>query len=247
MTDGGDLAGKAAIVTGGATGIGAAIVRALAARGAEVFVNCMAGQSLPDLPVNGGRSVAVAADISKLEEIRRLFDAVGRQSDRLDILINNAAVFPRSDALELDEETWDRTLDTNLKGAFFCAQAAARIMRCNGGGRIVNIASEAAYKGSVRGAAYAASKAGLVALTRSLARAFARDSILVNAVAPGVTDTAQSQLSEEQRRAHTESIPLGRVGQPLDVARAVMFLVSQDSAYVTGQTIHVNGGDLMVS
>jgi NAD(P)-dependent dehydrogenase (short-subunit alcohol dehydrogenase family) len=241
------LAGRVVLITGGTTGIGAAISMAFSRSGAKTFVSFHPSRPPSPRLRFVKASTFLAGDISRLAEIQELFRNMRGHTKRLDILVNNAGIFPRAAALDIDEATWDLTLDTNLKGAFFCAQIAANLMRANGGGRIINIVSDAAYKGSVRGVAYAASKAGLVAVTRSLARALAKDHILVNAIAPGVTDTAQSNLSEADRKKYVRQIPLGRVGRPKDIAQAALFLAGPASSYITGQTIHVNGGSSTVS
>jgi 3-oxoacyl-[acyl-carrier protein] reductase len=238
------LAGRTALVTGGATGIGRAVVDALARLGAHVAVNRPPG-AYPAAALPDGCWFA-DADIRDRAQVRELFAALDHRWAHLDVLVNNAGVFPRADVLDLDEHTWDLVLDTNLKGAFFCAQEAAARMIPRRGGRIVNIASTAAFKGSPRGVHYAASKAGLVAMGKSLARALARYGITVNSVAPGMTETAQPGLDAEGFAAKGREIPLGRVAAPADVADTVLFLVSDAAGYVTGQTIAVNGGALMV-
>ena len=165
----------------------------------------------------------------------------------IDILVNNAGIFPRATALELDEATWDRVHDVNLKGTFFCSQEAARLMIPRGSGRIVNIASDAALLPAARGSHYNASKAGVLALTKSLALEFAPYHIAVNAVAPGLTDTAQPRygMTEEEIAAEGAATPWGRIATAEDVARAVLYLASPLSEYVTGETILVTGGSLM--
>ncbi|MFH8576626.1 SDR family oxidoreductase [Streptomyces zaomyceticus] len=247
------LAGRTALVTGGATGIGRAAVETLAALGARVAVNRppdtgpgarSTPEHAPDRLPEG--CFFIDADIRDPERVRDLFSRLDRHWTRLDVLVNNAGVFPRAEVLDIDEETWDLALDTNLKGAFFCAQQAAARMIPQGSGRIVNVASTAAFKGSRLGVHYAASKAGLVAMSKSLARALARHGITVNAVAPGVTETAQPGLDADGFAAEGREIPLGRVARPQDVADAVAFLASDAAGYITGQTIGVNGGAVML-
>jgi NAD(P)-dependent dehydrogenase (short-subunit alcohol dehydrogenase family) len=237
--------GKVVVVTGASIGIGRAIAAAFGSEGAYVVANYEPGARQPD--ILSSNSIACAASVCDIEALARMFDDVGRRYGRIDILVNNAGIFPRCDPLELDEAHWDLTLNTNLKGAFFCSQFAAKSMRQNGGGCIVNITSDAAYKGARNGAAYAASKGGLLALTRSLARALARYNIRVNAIAPGVTDTAQAALTDQDRITRAAEIPLARVARPADIASAALFLAGEASGYITGQTLHVNGGSLMVS
>ena len=165
----------------------------------------------------------------------------------LDILVNNAGVFPRVAFLEMSESDWDFVLDVNLKGAFFCAQAAARVMVAGGRrGSIINVASQA-IRGAVRGVHYSASKGGVVAMTRAMALELARYGIRVNAIAPGLTDTAQPRRghSEEELAALARAVPLGRMAQPDDIASVAVFLASEDARFITGQTVHVNGGSYM--
>jgi 3-oxoacyl-[acyl-carrier protein] reductase len=178
-----------------------------------------------------------------------MFADLDRQVGSVDILVNNAGIFPRAGVLELDEATWDAVHSVNLKGTFFCAQQAARRMVPRRSGRIINIASVSALQPDANGAHYCATKAGVVALTKSLALALAPHGILVNAIAPGLTDTAQPRYGmteEEIATAVREDIPLGRIAQPEDIARAALFLVSDLSGFVTGQTLFVDGGSLMV-
>lgn len=244
-----DLTGRRALVTGANQGIGWAIAVRLAAHGARVAVNYPDAARRPiDLTALGPGAVAIEADIRGLDAIAGMFAEVDRRLGGIDLLVNNAGVFPRADVLTLDEATWDLVMDVNLKGAFFCAQAGARRMVATGtGGGIVNIASDSAFTPSARGAHYCASKAGLVALTKSLALGLAPSRIRVNAVAPGLTDTAQPRggYSEAELTATAGRIPLGRLGEPDDVADAVLYLASDLARHVTGHTLLVTGGDFM--
>ena len=244
-----DLAGARALVTGANQGIGWAIAATLARHGARVAVNYPDPARRPtDLGPLGPGAIAVEADVGRCDAVDAMFAELDASFGDLDILVNNAGIFPRADVLDLDEAIWDRVLDVNLKGAFFCAQAAARRMTAHGrGGAIVNIASDSAFTPSARGAHYCASKAGIVALTKSLAVALAPSGIRVNAVAPGLTDTAQPRggYSEGELEAASGRIPLGRLGRPDDVADAVLYLVSGLSRHVTGHTLLVTGGDFM--
>ncbi len=243
-----DLTGRTALVTGANQGIGWAIATLLAKHGAKIAVNYPDDRRAPkDVHALGPGAFAVKADVGSVPQIRALFAMVGDAFGGLDILVNNAGVFPRATALELDEATWDQVMDVNLKGTFFCAQEAARLMIPRGSGRIVNIASEAAIVPAERGSHYNASKAGVLSLTKSLALELAPHHIAVNAVAPGLTDTAQPRygMTEEEIAAKGAATPWGRLAQPDDIARAVLYLASDLSEYVTGETVFVTGGVLM--
>jgi len=244
VSEEGSLHSRVALVTGAARGIGAAIALALAERGASVVCADIGppDDHAAEIRARGGQARALTLDVADARAVRAAFGVLERG---IDILVNNAGIFPRAPALELDEAEWDRVLDVNLKGTMLCAQAAAALMRDQGrGGRIVNITSGAAFVPTAQSAAYAASKAGIVALTRVLALELAPSAITVNAVAPGLTDTAQprSFYSDEDLAAIAARIPHGRIAQPAEIVGAVAFLCSDAAAYVTGQTLHVNGG-----
>ena len=244
-----DLAGRTALVTGGNKGIGRAIVTVLAAHGARVAVNYPDAPNRPhDLQRLGGGAIGIQADVAKLPEVEAMFARVSKTFGRLDILVNNAGIYPSAGIFDLTESLWDAVFAVNLKGVFFCAQQAARLMLRHGGGRIINVASTAAFTGSPVGAHYHATKAGVVSVTKSLALALAPHRVAVNAVAPGLTDTDQPRLrmSEEEIARLGRQIPWERIAQPEDIARAVLYLASDLSDYVTGQTLLVNGGSLMM-
>jgi NAD(P)-dependent dehydrogenase (short-subunit alcohol dehydrogenase family) len=246
------LAGKVALVTGAQQGIGRAIALALAGEGADVGLNFLddpgaAERLAGEIRGLGRKALTVKGDVAQARDVQALVAAVTGELGPPDILVNNAGVFPRSAFLELSEREWDHVLGVNLKGGFLCAQAAARAMVTAGrGGAIVNIASSA-IRGDPRGVHYSASKAGVLGLTRAMALALAPHRIRVNAIAPGLTDTAQPRYgnSEEQIAARAREIPLGRMARPEEIARVAVFLASEDSAQITGELIHVNGGAYM--
>jgi 3-oxoacyl-[acyl-carrier protein] reductase len=247
------LTDKKALVTGAQQGIGAAAAIALARAGADVAINFLddedAAAGVADAVRQAGRrAVPIQGDVASAASATSLVAAAADALGGLDILVNNAGILPPSDPLDVTEEEWDRVLAVNLKGSFFCAQRAARIMIAAGaGGAIVNLSS-IVVMGPARGPHYVASKGGIVTLTRSLASAWAPHGIRVNAVAPGLIDTAQprSYLSQDQfDRVAREMIPLGRVGETSDVASAIVFLAGSGAGYITGQILHVNGGQLM--
>jgi len=240
------LRGKATAVTGATRGIGRAIALAFAREGAQVLVHgrdAVAGQAVAAaIESMGGRARWHGADLAAPGAGPGVVAAALAAFGRLDVLVNNAGLFQRKPALEMTEAEWDTLLDVNLRSAFFCAQAAARAMRDRGqGGAIVNVASDAAWSGGINPCAhYAASKAGMVSFTRSLARELAPFGIRVNALAPGLitTDmgaTAGSLLSDLR-------IPLGREGTAEEVAAAVVFLASDEASYVTGANLNLSGG-----
>ena len=239
------LDGKRALVTGASRGLGRAIAAALAERGARVAVGELPERFQDAEAVAkelGG--VAVALDVRQVAGVREAVDAVARQLDGLDVLVNNAGVNIPQAAFDVSEEAWDTVLDTNLKGAFFTAQASAKHMR-ERGGRIVNIASQNGVIGYPNRAAYCSAKAGMVNLTRELAIEWARYRILVNAVGPTFIETelTQTTLSDPAVKADILSrIPLGHLGAPDDVAAAVVFLASDEARMITGHTLLVDGG-----
>jgi 3-oxoacyl-[acyl-carrier protein] reductase len=247
----GRLEGQVAIVTGGSGGIGKAICEILAKEGADIITHYLHDQKGAEIAAAlvkaAGRQVEITrANLAVSSEAKALIIKSVERFGRCDILVNNAGTFPRSWALETTEEEWDRVLDTNLKGTFMCSQAAARVMKEAGRGRIVNMAS-VAVRGAPRGAHYSASKAGIMGLTRTLALEWAPE-VLVNCVAPGLIDTPQPRMgmNEEQIAERVPRLPLPRIGRPEDVAQAVLFLVSDRSSWITGQTLHINGGDMML-
>jgi len=248
----GRLDGKVALITGAQQGIGRGMALAFAHDGADVGINYLddpkAAERVAAEVRKTGRSAAlVAGDVSSVKQIDEMVRQVVQTLGGLDVLVNNAGVYPRVAMLEMREEDWDLLLDVNLKGTFFCAQAAARAMvAAKRRGAIINLASRA-IQGAVRGVHYSASKGGVVAMTRAMALELAPHGIRVNAVAPGLTDTAQPRYghSEEELAIMARAVPLGRMAQPDDIASVAVFLASDEARYITGQTVHVNGGAYM--
>jgi 3-oxoacyl-[acyl-carrier protein] reductase len=246
------LSGKVALVTGAQQGIGRAIAVALARDGADVGVNYLddssaAGRVADEIRGLGRRAIAVQADVSQAASVGAMVRAVVDALGPPEVLVNNAGVFPRASFLDLEEREWDQVLDINLKGSFLCAQAVARaLVAAKRPGAIVNISSSA-VRGDPRGVHYSASKAGIVGLTRAMALALAPHDIRVNAIAPGLTDTAQPRYgnTEEQIALRAREIPLGRIAQPEEIARVAVFLTTAEAGWITGELIHVNGGFYM--
>lgn len=241
------------VVTGAGRGIGRAIAAAFASQGAWVAANDITPVNLDEtvrrIRQEGGRCNGYVHDVAAKMPVQAMIEEVRTDFGRLDILINNAGVEPHASILEMDEWDWRRTLDVNLTGPFFTLQSAGRVMREQGGGVIVNIASIAGRAHGLRErAAYVASKTGLIGLTREAAREFAAYHIRVNAVCPGVIETemtAALRQDEAMMRRWLEDIPAGRLGQVDDVTSLVLFLCSPGAAYITGQAIHVDGGKVM--
>ena len=247
-----NLTNKVALVTGGSRGLGRAICLALAAEGAKVAANYV--QTHPESLIAelrgqwGREAIAVQGDVSKSEAVRAMFDRTERELGPVDILINNAGLWPQAYVCDMTEEDWNRTLAVNLTAAFLtCREAVRRWRERNHPGRIVNITSQAAYYGTTTGHAhYAAAKAGLANFTISLAREMAPYGIRVNAVAPGFMETDMAaEALRKHRDKYLERIPLRRIADPAEVASAVVFLASEKASYITGATLDVNGGMLM--
>jgi 3-oxoacyl-[acyl-carrier protein] reductase len=241
-----ELTGRVAFVTGAARGIGWSVATALSQRGANV---ALADVDLPALETAtrslSDGALAVEADVSHRDDVRRAIERTVEHFGGLDILVNNAGICPLRDFADVTEEEWDRVLDINLKGAFFCCQAALPHLQKSGErGRVVNISSVAGQSGGVLAPIhYSASKAGLIVMTKTLARILAPDRATANCVAPGTTATDLTDAWEEELRERVRgAIPLGRLGQPEEIAEAVCFLVSDKAAFVTGATLDINGG-----
>jgi len=241
------LENKTALVTGAAGGIGLAVCRELAGRGcniaAAVWPPETAAVASQELTYLGDRLLVIEADVTSSESVEAMFAKVVEKFGSLDILVNNAGITRDALLLRMKPEDWDAVLNVNLKGTFLCTKAAARIMGRQRQGTIVNLASVVGIIGNVGQANYAASKAGVIALTKSVAKELASRGVRVNAVAPGFIHTAMTDsLSEEARQAFFSRIPLGRGGDPGEVATVVAFLAGPDSEYMTGQVVNVDGG-----
>ena len=244
------LSGKVALVTGAARGIGEAISRALAKAGAACCVADVdevgAKTVVKDIADEGGRAVAVACDVTDADQVGTMVDRCVAELGRLDILVNNAGITRDALGIRLKPADWDIVMGVNLTGTWLCSQAALKVMLKQRSGRIINISSVVGVMGNVGQANYAASKAGVIGLTKALAREGALREVTVNAIAPGFIDTAMTQaLPEKIREELLSHIPLGRLGSPEDVAHAVLFLSGDGACYITGQVIHINGGMLM--
>ena len=242
-----DLSGKVAVVTGGSRGIGRAIVESLHAAGAGVAVlGRDAARAEEVARALGARALAVAADVADPDAPARAVEAVEQGLGPVDILVNNAGITKDGLLARMSPDDWDAVLNANLKGAFLMTKAVTRGMMKRRWGRVVNITSVVGLMGNAGQANYAASKAGLIGLTKSVARELASRNVLVNAVAPGFIDTDMTRaLTEPQRETLIARIPLGRLGQGADVAGAVLFLASNLADYITGQVLVVDGGMVM--
>ena len=252
------LAGKSAIITGAGRGIGKATALMFAREGADVLVPDLdiAGSeaTAKEIQALGRKGVPMQMDVTRMAEIQRMVDTAIREFGKIDILVNNAGITLVRDPLQLTEADWDRTLDLNLKAAFFCAQAVAREMVKQQRGVILNAASISGRAGKPLMADYCASKFGMIGITQSLAMALAKHGVRVNAVAPGIVDTdmwvsidqewssLEGKPTGTMKQSRVANIPLGRIETPEDVAKVYTFLASDDAAYITGQTVNVCGG-----
>ena len=245
-----DYEPKSAIVTGSAQGIGKAIALKLAERGLNIVVSDIlvneSKKTTAEIEKIGVKAIAVKTDVSNAEDVKLLIETTKEKFGSVDILVNNAGITRDNLSMRLSEIDWDIVLNVNLKGSFLCAQAASKIMMKQKFGRIVNIASVSGILGTAGQANYASSKAGVIALTKALARELAARNITVNAVAPGFIATEMTdKLPDKVKEEYITQIPLGRAGTPLDVANVVDFLISPAASYITGITISVSGGMVM--
>ncbi|MDD4909936.1 MAG: 3-oxoacyl-[acyl-carrier-protein] reductase [Candidatus Omnitrophica bacterium] len=244
------LKDKVALITGAGRGIGKEIALTFAREGASVAICdvdlALAEGTAKELQALGAGSIGLKADVTDFKQVDGLVNKILDKFQRIDILVNNAGITKDALLLRMSPEDWDAVINVNLKGAFNCIKAVTRVMLKQRYGRIVNVASIIGIIGNAGQANYSASKAGIIALTKTAAREFASRDINVNAVAPGFIQTDMTaKLSEELRQRMLDEIPLGRFGTPADVANAILFLSSQDAGFITGQTIVVDGGMVM--
>jgi 3-oxoacyl-[acyl-carrier protein] reductase len=243
-----DLSDRVAIVTGGGRGIGRAIALKLAEAGASVVVNDVgnmapAGEVAEEIRKLGKDSLVVPADVSRPADVTSLVDAAVEKYGKVDILVNNAGITRDQLILRMSDDDWDKVLEVNLKSVFLCSKAVLRHMMRQRWGRIVNISSIVGLIGNPGQANYSSSKAGIIGLTRTIAKEVASRGITCNAIAPGFIDTPMTQqLPEERRQELMNQVPLGFLGAPRDVAEAVAFLASEETRYITGQVLTVDGG-----
>ena len=245
------LSGRVALVTGGSRGIGRSICVKLASMGATVYVNFASNQTAADETVKlcqaqGAQAFAIGFDVADSAAVDAAFERIQKESSKLDILINNAGISKDGLFVRMKDEDWQRIMNTNLNGAFYCARAASRLMMKARYGRIVNMSSIVGEMGNAGQAPYVASKAALIGLTKSIAKELASRNITVNAVTPGYIETEMTEVLDAKRKEELMTvIPLGRIGSPNDIANVTAFLVSDEASYVTGQVIGVNGGMYM--
>lgn len=239
---------QTALITGAGHGIGRAIALRLAKEGINIVINYSssedeAAELAQEAETFGVETLLLKADISKEEEVSRLFEKALTLSGRIDILVNNAGITRDNLLLRMSEADFDRVIDINLKGSFLCMKKAARIMLKQRYGRIINISSVVGLRGNAGQVNYAASKAGIIGMTKSLAKELASRNITVNALAPGMIETKMSEeMNETAKKTMLDMIPAGRIGRPEEVAHAAVFLASKEASYITGQVICVDGG-----
>ena len=245
------LENKVALVTGASRGIGKAIALDLASNGASIAVNyagneAKANEVVDEIKANGGNAIAIKADVSNGDEVQAMIKEVLNEFGQLDILVNNAGITRDNLLMRMKDSEWDDVIDTNLKGVFLCTKAVTRQMMKQRNGRFINITSVVGVSGNAGQANYVAAKAGVIGLTKTTAKELASRNITVNAVAPGfITTDMTDELNEDIKADLLKQIPLATLGEPSDIANVVTFLASEKSKYITGQTLHVNGGMVM--
>ena len=245
------LTGKCAVVTGASRGIGRAIALELASQGAKVVVNYSgsadkAQQVVEEIQANGGEAIAVQANVASADSVQQLMQKALETYGSIDILVNNAGITRDNLLMRMKDDEWDDVMNTNLKGVFLCIKAVSRQMMKQRAGRIINISSIVGIAGNPGQANYVAAKAGVIGLTKTTAQELASRNILVNAIAPGFITTEMTEgLPEELKQAMLKQIPLAKLGQPEDIAKAVVFFASDSANYITGQTLQVDGGMVM--
>jgi len=245
------LQGKNVLVTGASRGIGKSIALELASKGANVAINYAGNEAraqavVEEIEQMGVKSIKIQADVSQEADVKAMIKEVIKQFSTLDILVNNAGITKDNLLMRMKEEEFDQVIDINLKGVFLCTKAVTRHMMKQRSGKIINVASIVGVSGNPGQANYVAAKAGVIGMTKSVAQELASRNILVNAVAPGFISTDMTDaLTQEQQDAILSRIPLAKLGTPEDVANVVRFLASDDANYITGQTIHIDGGMVM--
>ena len=245
------LTNQVALVTGASRGIGRAIAMQLAAQGAKVVVNYSGSEAsakavVAEIEAAGGEALALQANVGDAESVKQLVEQTMTTYGRIDILVNNAGITRDNLLMRMKDDEWDDVLNINLKGVFLMTKAVTRPMMKQRAGRIINISSIVGVAGNAGQANYVAAKAGVIGLTKTTAQELASRNILVNAIAPGfITTEMTDKLSEELKAQMLKQIPLARLGQPEDIAKAVVFFASDAANYITGQTLHIDGGMVM--
>jgi 3-oxoacyl-[acyl-carrier protein] reductase len=250
MEEGLKLTGRVALVTGAAQGIGKAVGLLLARNGADIVVSDInlekAEETANEIKSIGRKALAVKVDVANWNDVEQMVEVILEKFAKIDILVNNAGITRDKLILRMTDEDWDAVLNVNLKGTFHCTKAVVRHMAKQRSGKIVNIASVVGEMGNAGQANYSASKAGVIGLTKTIAREFAQRGININAIAPGYIETPMTEVLPEKAKEELKKlIPMERLGKPEDVAEAVLFLVSEESNYITGQVLNVNGGIYM--